>query len=137
MSDNNAYNIQMTSGAPAPLPAPSTPVPGKTMSIIALILPFLCCWPVGLVLAIVGFVQGKGHPRGLAVAAIIVNSFFALLSVIGMALAPSESDMNELNSFDSSGFNVPATAPAGPPKVTKTNAHSIADALEAEVDADR
>lgn len=134
MSDNNAYNIQMTSPGPAPLPAPNAPVPGKTMSIIALILPFLCCWPVGIVLAIVSFVQGKGHPRGLALAAIIVNSVFAVLSIVGMALAPSESDVQD---FDASNIAVPAAAPSGPPTVTKTNAHSIADALEAEVDADR
>lgn len=135
MSDN-AYNIQTTSPGPAPLPAPSTPVPGRTMGIIALVLPILCCWPVGLVLAIVAFVQGKGHPRGIALAAIIVNSFFALMSIIVMALSPSESD---LNGFDSSPrFDIPAaTAPAGPPKVTPKNAHAIADALEAEVDTDR
>jgi hypothetical protein len=132
---DNAYNIQTTSPAPAPLPAPTTPVPGKTMSIIALILPFLCCWPVGLILAIVGFVQGKGHPRGLSVAAIIVNCFFMLLSIVGMALSPSESDLKD---FDTSSFAAPApAAPSGPPTVTTKNAHSIADALEAEVDSDR
>lgn len=133
MSDN-PYNISMTSPAPAPLPVPATPVPGRTMGIIALVLPLLCCWPVGLVLAIVSFVQGKGHPRGIAVAAIIVNSFFALISILVMALSPSESD---LQGFDAPSFNVPATAPTGPPKVTPKNAHAIADALEAEVDSDR
>lgn len=162
MSDNNsnnnfnAYNIQpsssasgssgssssssmMTSGAPAPLPVQAAPVPGKTMSIIALILPFLCCWPVGLILAIVGFVQMKGHPRGLAVAALIVNSFFAFLSVIGLLLSPSESDLRSFDSFDSA--SAPVVAPARPAKpaveVNKSNAHSIADKLEAEIDLDR
>ena len=135
MSDN-AYNIQTTSPAPAPLPAPTAPVPGRTMGIIALILPLLCCWPVGLVLAIVAFVQGKGHPRGIALAAIIVNSFFALLSILVMALSPSQSDLDALEA--SPRFDLPAaTAPAGPPTVTPKNAHAIADALEAEVDGDR
>ena len=135
MSDN-AYNIQTTSPGPAPLPAPATPVPGRTMGIIALLLPILCCWPVGLVLAIVAFVQGKGHPRGIALAAIIVNSFFAVMSILVMALKPSEAELNAIGS--PSSFDIPAaTAPAGPPKVTPKNAHAIADALEAEVDTDR
>lgn len=136
MSDN-AYNIQMTSPAPAPLPAPQTAVPGRTMSIIALILPFLCCWPVGIVLAIVGFVQGKGHPRGLAIAALIVNVLFMCLSIVGMLLSPSESDFSDLESVNAPSSYSQPVKQAGPPTVTTTNAHAIADALEAEIDSDK
>lgn len=95
------------------------PAPGRTLAIIGFVLPFLCLWPVGLVLAIGAMVKTREvrTARGLAVGALIVNGFVGLIVVAALAMAPEET--------------VSSTT-----TVTRENAHDIADALEREVDAD-
>lgn len=58
--------------------------PSRTMAILALVLAFTCCLPIGLVLGIIVLRRGKDgrdHGRGLAIAAIVVNALVVLASI--------------------------------------------------------
>lgn len=59
--------------------------PGKTMSIIAIILPFVGFSLVGLILGLVAKSKSKkaGYKNTLALAAIIISAVFIVLSIIG------------------------------------------------------
>jgi hypothetical protein len=84
-------------GQPAPPPYgqpampgayPGAPVeqePSKAMAITALVLSLLCCFPIGLILAIVVLVRsrdGRNHGRGLAIGAVVVS----VVSVIALSV---------------------------------------------------
>jgi len=64
-------------------PAPP-PVPGKTMGIVALILPFVGFCLVGLVLGIIALVQSKkaGFKNTPALIAVIVSAVFIVLEIV-------------------------------------------------------
>jgi hypothetical protein len=64
--------------------APVDTEPGKGMAITALVLSLLCCFPIGLILAIVVLVRskdGRNHGKGLAIGAVVVS----IVSVIALA----------------------------------------------------
>lgn len=66
--------------------APVEPEPSKAMAITALILSLLCCFPIGLILAIVVLVRsrdGRNHGRGLAIGAIVAS----IVSVAALSAA--------------------------------------------------
>lgn len=74
---------------PAPYGAPATD-PGKTMAIIAIILPFVGFGLVGLILGIVAKVKSKkaGYKNTLALVAIIISIVAIVVSIIvGIVLA--------------------------------------------------
>ncbi|WP_104091592.1 DUF4190 domain-containing protein [Arthrobacter sp. GMC3] len=65
-------------------PAPATD-PGKTMAIIAVILPFVGFSLVGLILGIIAKVKSKkaGYKNTLALVAIIISAVAIVVSIIG------------------------------------------------------
>ena len=74
---------------PAPYGAPATD-PGKTMAIIAVILPFVGFGLVGLILGIVAKVKSKkaGYKNTLALVAIIISIVAIVASIIiGIVIA--------------------------------------------------
>jgi len=96
-------------GAPAPMqPGPAAGYPGapgamgpaepsKAMAITSLILSILCCFPIGLILAIVVLVRskdGRNHGRGLAIAAVVISIITAVGGVAG-GIALSRVDWEE------------------------------------------
>lgn len=66
---------------------PAAPVeaePSKAMAITALVLSLLCCFPIGLILAIVVLVRsrdGRNHGKGLAIGAVVAS----LVSVVALS----------------------------------------------------
>jgi hypothetical protein len=85
-------------GQPAPPPAYGQPAmaaggfpgaavepePSKAMAITALILSLLCCFPIGLILAIVVLVRsrdGRNHGKGLAIGAVVAS----IVSVVALS----------------------------------------------------
>jgi hypothetical protein len=69
---------------------PGMPVesePSKAMAITALVLSLLCCFPIGLILAIVVLVRsrdGRNHGRGLAIAAVVASMVSAVALAAGV-----------------------------------------------------
>jgi hypothetical protein len=66
--------------------APVEAEPSKAMAIAALVLSLLCCFPIGLILAIVVLVRsrdGRNHGRGLAIGAIVAS----IVSVMALSAA--------------------------------------------------
>jgi hypothetical protein len=64
--------------------APVEAEPSKAMAITALVLSLLCCFPIGLILAIVVLVRsrdGRNHGKGLAIGAVVVS----VVSVVALA----------------------------------------------------
>ena len=64
--------------------APVDTEPSKAMAITALVLSLLCCFPVGLILAIVVLIRsrdGRNHGRGLAIAAVVAS----VVSVVALS----------------------------------------------------
>ena len=60
------------------------PEPSKAMAITALILSLLCCFPIGLILAIVVLVRsrdGRNHGKGLAIGAVVAS----IVSVVALS----------------------------------------------------
>lgn len=60
------------------------PEPSKALAITALILSLLCCFPIGLILAIVVLVRsrdGRNHGKGLAIGAVVAS----LVSVVALS----------------------------------------------------
>ncbi len=78
-----AYNQGQPAPYGAPYGAPATD-PGKTMSIIAIILPFVGFSLVGLILGLVAKSKSKkaGYKNTLALVAIIVSAVFMVASII-------------------------------------------------------
>ncbi|GAA1639675.1 DUF4190 domain-containing protein [Microbacterium flavum] len=66
-------------------PAPGTPVPGKTLGIVAFVLSFFFN-VIGLILGIVALVQSRkaGRSNGFALAAIIIGSISIVLGIIAL-----------------------------------------------------
>jgi hypothetical protein len=63
------------------------PEPSKAMAITALILSLLCCFPLGLMLAIVVLVRsrdGRNHGKGLAIGAIVASIVSAVALSAGV-----------------------------------------------------
>ena len=97
-----------------------TKTPFSWVSVVALIVPFFCLTPIGLILAVIGLVQtrdARARGRAVAIAALVVNVLVLAFTIVAVAMAP-------------------ATGPDGREVVTKQNAHQIANDLEKEVDAD-
>jgi hypothetical protein len=64
--------------------APVEAEPSKAMAITALVLSLLCCFPIGLILAIVVLIRsrdGRNHGKGLAIGAIVAS----VVSVVALA----------------------------------------------------
>ncbi|GAB3251941.1 DUF4190 domain-containing protein [Nocardioides dilutus] len=64
--------------------APVEAEPSKAMAITALVLSLLCCFPIGLILAIVVLVRsrdGRNHGKGLAIGAVVAS----LVSVVALS----------------------------------------------------
>jgi hypothetical protein len=60
------------------------PEPSKAMAITALVLSLLCCFPIGLILAIVVLVRsrdGRNHGKGLAIGAVVAS----IVSVVALS----------------------------------------------------
>ena len=79
-----AYS-QAPYGQPAPYGQMPPQDPGKTMAIIAVILPFVGLGLGGLILGIIAKVKSKkaGYKNTLALVAIIISSVAIVLSIIG------------------------------------------------------
>jgi hypothetical protein len=82
-----AYGQQPPYGQPGFPVGPTGPSePSKAMAITALVLSFLCCFPIGLILAIVVLVRsrdGRNHGKGLAIGAVIVSIVSAISIGVG------------------------------------------------------
>lgn len=79
-----AYSAAPAYDAPAGYgAAPGTPVPGKTLGIVAFVVSFFFN-VIGLILGIVALVQSKkaGRGNGFAIAAIIIGSLSVILTII-------------------------------------------------------
>lgn len=103
----------MSANSPRSAAPTKAPPPLNVPSLLALIMPFLCLFPVGIVLGVVGLAQTRdGVMRGRLLA--IIGLVFSLLQLgfVGLAVV------------------------VGDDGVTAENAHAKANALEAEVDAD-
>ncbi len=77
---------------------PASTEPSKAMAIIALVLSLLCCFPIGLILAIVVLVRsrdGRNHGRGLAIGA-VVASVVSVLVISGLVVVLSQVDWDDL-----------------------------------------
>jgi len=73
-------------GQPVPFQPAPPPVPGKTMGIVALILPFVGFCLVGLILGIVAMVQSRkaGFKNIPALIAVIVSAVFIILETVAV-----------------------------------------------------
>ncbi|MHA7176312.1 DUF4190 domain-containing protein [Arthrobacter sp. Sr24] len=92
-----AYSSQQPGQQPGQYGAPATD-PGKTMAIIAIILPFVGFSLVGLILGIVAKVKSKkaGHKNTLALVAIIISAVVLVASIIGgIALIAYFTDLSQ------------------------------------------
>jgi hypothetical protein len=84
--DQPAYGQPAMAAGGYPGGVPVEPEPSKAMAITALVLSLLCCFPIGLILAIVVLVRsrdGRNHGRGLAIGAIVAS----LVSVAALSAA--------------------------------------------------
>jgi hypothetical protein len=87
---------QYTPGYPGAAPV-GEPEPSKGMAITSLILSILCCFPVGLILAIVVLVRsrdGRNHGKGLAIAAVVI-SIITFIGGVAAAIGLSQVDWEE------------------------------------------
>jgi hypothetical protein len=78
--------------------APVEAEPSKAMAITALVLSLLCCFPIGLILAVVVLVRsrdGRDHGRGLAIGA-IVASIVSVVALSGAIYGLTQVDWDDL-----------------------------------------
>lgn len=104
-----AYGQEQYGAAPQAsygAPAPGTPVPGKTLGIVAFVLSFFM-QVIALILGIIALVQSKkaGVKNGFALAAVIISSVLLVVGIIvGIVLISMFSNLaNEIVTECSAG----------------------------------
>ena len=78
--------------------APVETEPSKAMAITSLVLSLLCCFPIGLILAIVVLVRsrdGRNHGKGLAIGAVAASIVSAIVLTAGIIVL-SQVDWDDL-----------------------------------------